>query len=59
MKNLLYLLAIISLNAFAQGKYLTKTGTVNFEASVPSFEEVKAINNNVTAIINSGEFHDC
>lgn len=58
MKNLLYLLAIISLNAFAQGKYLTKTGTVNFEASVPSFEEVKAINNNVTAIINSenGEF---
>lgn len=42
----------------SQNRYLTKTGTVEFEASVPSFEEVKAINNSVTAIINSetGEF---
>lgn len=37
----------------AQGKYLTKSGTISFEASVPSFEEVKATNNKVTAIINT------
>ncbi|GAA3654008.1 YceI family protein [Flavivirga jejuensis] len=58
MRNLIYFFAFISLNCFAQSKYLTKTGHVNFEASVPSFEEVKATNNTVTAIINSknGEF---
>lgn len=58
MKKLAFLLAFISLGAFGQGKYLTKTGTVGFEASVPSFEEVKATNNAVTAIINTdnGEF---
>lgn len=44
--------------SFAQDKYLTKTGTVTFEASVPSFEEVKAKNENTTAILNTknGEF---
>jgi len=43
---------------FAQDKYLTKTGTVTFEASVPSFEEVKGKNENTTAILNTenGEF---
>jgi polyisoprenoid-binding protein YceI len=58
MKNLLYILAFISFSTFAQGKYLTKTGNVSFEASVPSFEEVKAKHNTVTAIINTenGEF---
>ncbi|AUP81700.1 YceI family protein [Flavivirga eckloniae] len=58
MKNLIYFFVFISLNCFAQGKFLTKTGTVGFEASVPSFEEVKASNNTVTAIVNSenGEF---
>ena len=44
--------------ANSQDKFLTKTGEVVFEASVPSFEEVKAKNNAVTAIINTqnGEF---
>ncbi|GAA3598518.1 YceI family protein [Flavivirga amylovorans] len=58
MKKLVYFFALISLNCFAQNKYLTKTGQVNFEASVPAFEEVKANNNTVTAILNSenGEF---
>ncbi|MCR8668583.1 YceI family protein [Aestuariibaculum sp. M13] len=58
MKYLLYCIAFISLNVFAQDKYLTKTGTVAFEASVPSFEEVKATNHSVTAILNAenGEF---
>jgi len=41
-----------------QTKYLTKTGSLTFEASVPSFEEVKATNSAVTAIMNeeNGEF---
>ena len=58
MKKLIYFFVFISLNGFAQSKYLTKTGHVSFEASVPSFEEVKATNNAVTAIVNSenGEF---
>lgn len=53
MKKLAYVLIFISINTFAQGKYLTKTGTLNFEASVPSFEEVAAKNNSVTAILNT------
>lgn len=58
MKHLIYIITFISFSAFAQNKYITKTGQVNFEASVPSFEEVKANNNAVTAIINveTGEF---
>ena len=42
----------------AQSKYMTKTGSVTFEASVPSFEEVKATNTSKTAILNTenGEF---
>ncbi|RNC86983.1 MAG: YceI family protein [Winogradskyella sp.] len=52
------ILLFFTVSIGAQGKYLTKTGTVTFEASVPSFEEVKATNNNTTAIINTknGEF---
>lgn len=43
--------------ALAQEKFITKTGEINFEASVPSFEEVNATNKNVSAILNSnGEF---
>jgi hypothetical protein len=36
----------------AQTKYFTKTGEIDFEASVPSFEEVKAKNNTISAILN-------
>ena len=48
----------ISLSAIGQSRYLTKTGSLDFEASVPSFEEVAAKNNAVTAILNTenGEF---
>lgn len=58
MKQLVYIFLLVSTTVFSQTKYLTKTGTVSFEASVPSFEEVKANNNAVTAIINTenGEF---
>jgi len=53
MKRSIYILFLISTFCFAQGKYITKTGIISFEASVPSFEEVAAINNSVTAIINA------
>ena len=58
MKKIIYLLVLISINTIAQTKYFTKTGTISFEASVPSFEEVKAKNSSSTAIINTenGEF---
>lgn len=59
MKKLLFILFLLTTaNSIAQDKYLTKTGTVSFEASVPSFEEVAANNSTVTAILNSenGEF---
>jgi polyisoprenoid-binding protein YceI len=58
MKKIVVLALLIGINTFAQSKYLTKVGLVNFEASVPSFEEVKATNKTVTAIINTenGEF---
>ncbi|MBJ6367087.1 YceI family protein [Snuella sedimenti] len=58
MKKLLYIFAFISLNSFSQSKYLTKSGTISFEASVPSFEEVAAKTNTATAILNTdnGEF---
>jgi len=58
MKKIVYLLMLLSISAFSQSKYLTKTGTVTFEASVPSFEEVAAKNKSTTAILNTenGEF---
>lgn len=42
----------------AQNRYLTKKGMINFEASVPSFEEIKAKSTSVTAILNTenGDF---
>ena len=39
--------------ASAQHKYLDKNGVIVFEASEKLFEEVKAVNENVTAIYNS------
>lgn len=59
MKIILLTLSLfVGLTVFSQGKYLTKTGELNFEASVPSFEEVAAKNKAVTAILNTenGEF---
>lgn len=59
MKKITFLiLVLISTVTIAQSKYLTKTGTIAFEASVPSFEEVAAKNKSVTAILNTenGDF---
>ncbi len=54
MKNLiLYLLVFLPGCILAQEKYITKKGTISFEASVPSFEEIKANNSTVTAILNA------
>ena len=54
----MFIFCLFPILVFAQGRYVTKTGEINFEASVPSFEEVKAKNSNVSAILNSvnGEF---
>ncbi len=55
---LLIFLLFFSLKLSAQEKYYTKSGSILFESSVASFEEVKAKNNSVTAILNTtnGEF---
>ena len=55
---IIFLSFVISVPFLAQEKYSTKNGTIVFEASVPSFEEVKAKNENVSAILNveTGDF---
>ena len=56
MKTILLTFCLfVGLTVFGQGKYITKTGKLNFEASVPSFEEVAAKNNAVTAITDKHE----
>ncbi|RXR17723.1 YceI family protein [Flavobacterium amnicola] len=54
MKKLIPILFfILPLLGFSQDKVLTKTGTAIFEASVPSFEEVKATNKNSGCVLNT------
>ncbi len=38
---------------FSQERKITKSGSITFEASVPSFEEVKATNNTVSCILDT------
>lgn len=47
------LILIISCFSFAQEKWTTQSGSINFEASVPLFEEVRAQNNNVYTVLNT------
>ena len=47
-KNSLIVLLIIAFATNAQEKMVSYEGIINFEASIPLFEEVKAINNNTT-----------
>lgn len=51
----LFLIQLLLLSAicFSQDKIITKNGKVTFEATVPSFEEVKAKNEGVTCVINT------
>lgn len=54
MKKIVFGVCLLLLSFTTQNeKKSTKTGTINFEASVPSFEEVKAKNNAVTCILNT------
>ena len=53
MKKIVYLIALMSISVFSQGKYLTKTGEITFEASVAAFEEVKGTSSTATAILNT------
>jgi hypothetical protein len=48
----IFVICLFSFSPIVEKK-LTKTGTITFEASVPSFEEVKAKNEAVTCIINT------
>ncbi|MFA9191897.1 YceI family protein [Flavobacterium sp. FZUC8N2.13] len=54
MKNsILIAILILSNWAIAQEKKMSKSAVIVFEASVPSFEEVKATNKNTTMVLNS------
>lgn len=54
MKTHIILLFILSMGTmYAQDKVITKTGLLVFEASVPSFEEVKAKNESVSCVLNT------
>ena len=53
MNKLLVLLLLAGTIIPTPEKMMTKTGKVTFEASVPSFEEVKATSETVTCVLNS------
>jgi len=52
MKTISILLVLVIATMPRQEKMLTKTGKVTFEASIPAFEEVKAVSETVTCIFN-------
>jgi len=55
-KIILYFVLLCGISILAQDKYYTKSGEIIFESSVPTFEEVKAKNDKVTAILkDNGE----
>jgi hypothetical protein len=56
-KKIIAFVLLSSLMTIAQEKIITKTGEVSFEASVPSFEEVKAKNNSVSCVLNTKTGH--
>ncbi|MBZ4037736.1 YceI family protein [Flavobacterium sp. 17A] len=47
----LLFLFFTAFTVLAQDKFFTNSGTVNFEASVPLFEEVKAVNRQVAILL--------
>jgi hypothetical protein len=53
MKKKVTLLIVIGLANFGfSQKMITRSGEINFEASMPAFEEIAAKNNSVSAILN-------
>lgn len=54
MKKIIFIiLSIIVQNSFAQKEMTTSSGVVNFEASVPLFEEVAATNKKASCALNT------
>ena len=52
MKTIAMMFLLVIATMPRQEKMLTKTGRVTFEASVPAFEEVKAVSETVTCVLN-------
>ncbi|OIQ17693.1 MAG: hypothetical protein BM557_08375 [Flavobacterium sp. MedPE-SWcel] len=52
-KNFILLLVVLLPALFYGQKYITRTGSLKFEASVPAFEEVAAENKSVSAALNA------
>jgi hypothetical protein len=52
-KMMIFLLVFNTMTIFSQEKLTTKKGIIKFEASVPSFEEIKAQNENVSCVLNT------
>jgi len=50
--KLIYLLLVIHFTSFGQQKVMTQNGNTIFEASMPAFEEVKAINKTSVCVLN-------
>ncbi|OXG04490.1 YceI-like domain-containing protein [Flavobacterium araucananum] len=46
-----FILLFTAYSVIGQDKFFTNTGTINFEASVPFFEEVKAVNRQVSIVL--------
>lgn len=51
--KIIILFLLIGNFSMGQDKLITKTGTITFEASVPSFEEVKAKNSGASCVVNT------
>jgi hypothetical protein len=47
----LFFLLFTAFSVIAQDKFFTNTGTINFEASVPMFEEIRAVNRQVAIFL--------
>lgn len=54
-KLLLIVMMLLQVMVFGQEKWSTKSGMIEFEASVASFEEVKAKNEQVGAILKTSD----
>jgi polyisoprenoid-binding protein YceI len=52
MKKNVLLLFFITYNFFAQSEMTTTSGVINFEASVPLYEEITATNKNVYCVLD-------
>ena len=54
MQKLLLPFLLLAVNiAFGQSKYMTKSGSMSFEASQPSFEPIEATHSAVSALLNA------